>query len=317
MYLKDALLSVQQQSFGNFECICVNDGSVDNSEAIIDEFVAQDNRFIKINQENQGVSGARNTGLDAAKGDYVFLMDHDDLIPKNTLKNLHDAAVKYNADMSRGRMMMIRENFALNELHNGNSIGKFRYFDNPLTDFYKHIRGKYKSWVYIWQCLFKKSAIQNIRFVESLRSGGEDNLFMFEVISKINDFVQIDDIVACHRRSKTSITLNGFKSLLIDNYDIIVPYVYDEYATDSQVDKRLLWWVYRKVSYGTYRILIRDTIRSKNVDFYEHSRRQFLKFKGKPEFDKIYKRWSCRQKFFYSLFMSRKYKLLQKLSFIL
>ena len=81
------------RSYYDFECFCINDGSVDLSEAIIDEFAEKDSRFIKINKSNGGVSEARNTGLDAANGEYVYMMDHDDLIPKYTLKKLLEARI--------------------------------------------------------------------------------------------------------------------------------------------------------------------------------------------------------------------------------
>ncbi|MFZ6036753.1 MAG: glycosyltransferase family 2 protein [Bacteroidota bacterium] len=145
LYLHDALKSIQNQSFKDFECICVNDGSIDKSEEIIDGFVNNDSRFIKINRNNGGVSAARNSGLNVAKGQYIFMMDHDDLIPDYTLQKLLEAAIEFNADMSRGRFMMIPEDFRLNQLP-PTSIQNSRplYFQNPLLDFYKIARKKYK-----------------------------------------------------------------------------------------------------------------------------------------------------------------------------
>ena len=309
LYLNDTLQSVQNQIFTNFECLCINDGSTDKTEEIIDKFVKKDSRFVKINQENGGVSAARNTGLNAAKGEYLFFIDHDDLIPNYTLENLLSAAEKFGADMARGRMMMIAENCTTEELPKSNSQNKKeRFFDNPLTDFYRHIRRKYKLWCYVWQCLFKRSVIKNIRFVEELRAGGEDNLFMFEVVSKIKNFVQIDDIVACHRFSKISITLNGFNPVLIRNFDTMIPYIYKKYAVAENIDKRLLWWVYHKVSYSTYRFLIRDTVRKGGVEHRSLAKEILLRHNGTPELNKIMKLWSFRQKIFCRLFMNEKYK---------
>lgn len=72
-YLTDTLQSVRKQTFSDFECICVNDGSVDGSENIINQFTEGDKRFLKINQTNSGVSIARNNGMNAAKGEFLFL----------------------------------------------------------------------------------------------------------------------------------------------------------------------------------------------------------------------------------------------------
>jgi len=314
LYLTDALKSIQNQTFTDFECICINDGSQDRSEEIIDGFVDADSRFSKINRQNGGVSAARNTGLDAANGEYLFFMDHDDLIPSYTLEILLDTAQKFNADIARGRMMMIPEDFKLEGLPKAEmGAEKPRYFDNPITDFYRHIRGKYKSWCYVWQCLFKRDAIKNVRFVDDLRAGGEDNLFMFETISKIKNFIQVDNIVACHRYSKTSATLNGYNQTLIKMFETIVPHIYKNYAVIENVDRRMLRWVYRKESYAVYRILMRNTIRANQQIFLEMARETLQKMRGTPEFDEITKWWSFRQKIIFHLFINGKFSILKKL----
>ena len=68
LYLRETLQSLEKQILKKFEVIVVNDGSSDNSEEIIDEFVKRDQRFKKISQKNQGVSAARNAALEIAKG---------------------------------------------------------------------------------------------------------------------------------------------------------------------------------------------------------------------------------------------------------
>jgi glycosyltransferase involved in cell wall biosynthesis len=316
-YLADTLQSVQNQTFSDFECLCINDGSADNSETIIDRFAANDPRFKKISQENAGVSAARNAGMNVAKGGFLFFLDHDDLIPADALQHLLSAAEKHHADMARGRMMMIPDNFALGDLPEGNQPSEWRFFDNPVTDFYRHIRGKYKTWTYIWQCLFRRSAIKNIRFVESLRSGREDNLFMYEAVASLRNFMQIDSVVACHRRSGSSVMLSGYKPVHIKMFDTAIPYIYKKYAQDKSVDHRLLWWVYHKESYGVYRFLVRDTIRSNQQSLILLAREIFLKYENTPELSEIIKRWSIRQRIFFRLFMAERYKLLRFLRILM
>ncbi len=316
LYLKDALRSIQQQTHTNFECFCINDGSVDLSEAIIDEFAEKDSRFIKINKSNGGVSEARNTGLDAANGEYVYMMDHDDLIPKYTLKKLLEAAQKFNTDLVRGRMMMISEDCKLEQLpEEDHKKNKLYFYKNPLTDYYRHIRHKNKRWYYVWMCLFKKSVLQNVRFHDHLRAGGEDFLFTFDVVARIKSFVQITDVVACHRYSKISTTLNGYKPTLFFNIsEIIIPYIYQKYALDKNIDKRLLWWVYRKEAYAIYRFLIRNPIRKNNdIKYLKQAREIILKHNNSPEFDEVLKRWNFRQKIFFRLFIKEEYQLIKKL----
>jgi glycosyltransferase involved in cell wall biosynthesis len=318
LYLTDTLKSVRLQTFADFECICVNDGSTDRSEEIIDEFVDTDRRFLKINKENGGVSSARNAGLRAANGEYLFFMDHDDLIPNYTLEVLLNAVLMFNADMSRGRYVMIAEKFELEELPKiGEQIKKQRYFDNPLNDFRKNTRGRYKGWCYVWMCLFKRSVIENTFFVDELQAGGEDNLFMFETISKIRNYVQIDDVTACHRFSKTSATLNGYNPRIIKMFETIVPYIYKNYLVAENIDNRLLRWVYRKESYAVYRILIRNTVRLYDMEYLCMARDVLLRLNGTPEFREITRRWNFLQKAYFRLFIGGRFSMLRKIRFFM
>jgi len=317
LYLRDALLSIQHQIFDDFECICVNDGSVDKSEEIIDEFVLNDSRFVKINRTNGGVSAARNAGLNAAHGEYVFFMDHDDLTPAYTLKKLYDAAIEYNADLARGRMMMIAEDFKLEQLPKENSKNKAYFYTNPLTNYYRYMRGENKRWYYVWMCLFKKTALTNVRFVDALRAGGEDFLFTFDAVANCNNFVQITDVVACHRHSKISVTQNGYKpELFFGICEVVIPYIYQKYAQDSNIDKRLLWWVYHKESYAVYRFLIRNVLKKNNQESLHQANTILTRWIGTAEFKEILKRWNYRQKLFLQLLLNEKYSMAKKFNFL-
>ena len=81
--LKRCLDSVVAQTFKDFECIVVDDGSKDQSPRIIDEFAAKDSRFTAIHKPNGGVSSARNEGLRIAGGEWVIFLDSDDTIRPN------------------------------------------------------------------------------------------------------------------------------------------------------------------------------------------------------------------------------------------
>lgn len=87
-YLEQCLQSVKNQAFTDFEVICINDGSTDDSLKIIQDLSCADLQLKIINQENAGLSAARNAGIRAAKGDYIFLLDSDDYIAENALEVL-------------------------------------------------------------------------------------------------------------------------------------------------------------------------------------------------------------------------------------
>jgi hypothetical protein len=210
-------------------------------------------------------------------------------------------------------MKMIAEDYKLEKLPKDENNSKEYFYTNPLTDYYRHMRRKNKNWYYIWMCLFKRSVLKDIRFHEELRSGGEDNLFTFDVVANIKNFVQISDVVACHRYSKISVTLNNYNpELFINISKIIIPHIYQKYALDQNVDNRLLWWVYRKQSYAVYRFLIRNIIRINDKEAQNQSNKLIRELENSPEFKEIVKRWKFRQKIFYHLFKNEKYDIARK-----
>ena len=87
-YLRECLDSVLAQTFAGWECICVDDGSMDGSPAILAEYAAKDQRFRIVHQPNGGLSSARNAGMDAANGKYLYFLDSDDTLAVGTLERL-------------------------------------------------------------------------------------------------------------------------------------------------------------------------------------------------------------------------------------
>ena len=89
-YLDEALQSVLDQTYQNWECIIVNDGSPDTTEEIANQWVKKDSRFIYLKKENGGLSSARNFGIEQAKGEYILPLDADDKIaPKYVALAVH------------------------------------------------------------------------------------------------------------------------------------------------------------------------------------------------------------------------------------
>lgn len=98
-YLVKCLDSVLAQSFKDYECILVNDGSKDNSAKIAQNYVSKDERFKLINKENGGLSDARNAGLEVAVGKYVYFLDSDDFIEPTLFEKCIDKLEKTKTSM--------------------------------------------------------------------------------------------------------------------------------------------------------------------------------------------------------------------------
>lgn len=101
-YIRECIKSIQVQTYSNLEIIVVNDGTKDKSIEIIKDLIKTDSRIRVISQPNQGLSAARNTGIENASGKYVAMIDSDDKIKPDFIKHLFDVADSQSADIVRG-----------------------------------------------------------------------------------------------------------------------------------------------------------------------------------------------------------------------
>lgn len=141
-YLKRCLNSVVNQNFKNIEIIIINDFSPDNSLETIKEFLKIDKRIILINKlKNEGLSAARNTGLEIARGEYILHIDSDDWIEQNYLEDLYKEAKKNNSDIVITDFYMDYDN------------GKLKYCID------QKIEQEYESQVFLQNCFIGQGYI--------------------------------------------------------------------------------------------------------------------------------------------------------------
>lgn len=189
-YLSGLLEQVMGQTFADFECLLIDDGSTDGSGAVCDAFAEKDPRFRVIHIPNGGVSHARNVGLDAAKGMYITFLDGDDAILANHLEVLTDAMEHSGADLVVGGYDKIA--------HDGHRLqtvvppktGTFP-FRTVLEDFAQVQRntGLYGCCV---SKVFPRRLIADIRFDESLKLA-EDFDFYLNLYRRIETVCFIDN----------------------------------------------------------------------------------------------------------------------------
>lgn len=116
-YLRECLDSVVNQTLKDIEIICVNDGSMDNSLEILEEYARNDSRIRIINQINRGLSAARNVAVETANGEYILFLDSDDYIEKNTCELLYQKATMNNLDLLFFEAAAFYESEELHEKH--------------------------------------------------------------------------------------------------------------------------------------------------------------------------------------------------------
>ena len=178
-YVGECVESLMAQTYMNLEILLVDDGSTDGSGAICDEYACGDNRIRVIHQENQGLSSARNTGLDQAKGEYVAFVDSDDAVRPDFIEILYDLADRYQADIAacayelgeiRATGAQIKNDICVANLFRDKNIdsatdrhGHSKY-DGSVTEIcmtseqmLRQWHGRYKKWETVaWNKLYRK-----------------------------------------------------------------------------------------------------------------------------------------------------------------
>lgn len=180
-YLPRCLDSIISQTYKNLEIILVDDGSPDKCGKICDEYAERDERIRVIHKENGGVAKARNTGLDAATGDYVGFVDSDDWIENDMYELLMKNALSYDADISMCGERIYEEEKCVTSRKNK----KTEVLDRTGTKKRVVVGG---SMGLIWNKLIRRSVLKNIRF-DIKYDCSEDLLFMYEVIKNIDKTV--------------------------------------------------------------------------------------------------------------------------------
>ncbi len=159
-FLNEAISSLLNQTFTDFELICVNDGSKDNSLEILEKFSEIDPRVIVIDKENGGCGSARNRALDEAKGEYIYFFDPDDYILPNAFEELYKNITDNNSDLVLFKIAMFIDGEPIdysNPLFNFDEIFTDVDFNNFVFT-YKDVKSHVlNSGFAPWSKLYRKS----------------------------------------------------------------------------------------------------------------------------------------------------------------
>lgn len=211
-FLHDCLESVERQTFGNWEAVCVNDGSTDDSAAILEEFAERDPRFMVVAQPNGGLSSARNTGIKAATGDYVLFLDSDDW--------LEDDALEVLAHQLNGEDMLCfsgRRFFEETQTFNSADQLEEKTFGSGM-DYYDENALLHRDFAFVCVVLrvYKRAflTINDLRFKEGIYH--EDNLFTPIACYHAQKVKQINACLYNYRVRSSSITTTANAKRLSD-----------------------------------------------------------------------------------------------------
>ncbi len=180
-YILPCIESIYQQGLdeNDYEIILVNDGTTDNSMGMIGDLINQHSNVIVLEQDNQGQAIARNKGFSYAHGDYVIMIDSDDLLIKNTLSPLLDKAISYDADLTIGNFL---------ELHDEEILNLF-FINPPLISTERKTGNELllelnPHHCYIWRIIYKREFLtkNNIKFTPGITY--EDVPFIHECYIK-------------------------------------------------------------------------------------------------------------------------------------
>ena len=279
-YLRRCLDSVKNQTFTDWQAICVNDGSPDNSGEIAREYAKADKRFIVVDKENGGLSDARNAGLRYATGDYIMYLDSDDFIHPQTMEIAHYMAMRDDSDivsftydrvyrpqlMVRHKLGLGTDNVIPHRFHKKYILEKIK--TRVTDDVYKYAtertHNKFnpnRKWLIkhcqVWKNMYKRELIQDIPFIKGILF--EDFPWWSRVMLR-NPRVTIAPLpLYFYIPNFGGIVLGAkqlriMKSLCLGIYDAVL--AYKEMATDYQFEqwnKKFKWffikWAFRKLKY--------------------------------------------------------------------
>lgn len=188
-FLRRCLDSVQNQSYRDWECIIVDDGSKDSSPAICDEYAKTDSRFKVLHKDNGGVSKARNTGLKQASGDWVTFVDSDDELTLDALKYFTEGMERYpKVSMLRGGHRTVTPTAIGKDRQAGEWICTESHADA--------LKISEETWCsgFMWSTCFRKDMLEGVQFDNSI-TWCEDHIFTYQCMLKAKEIAFVPHVV--------------------------------------------------------------------------------------------------------------------------
>lgn len=238
-YISQCLESILSQSYPHLEIICINDGSADGTLQLLQKYSKQDSRVILITQSNQGISGARNTGLAKASGELVMFVDGDDWLDINAISMLlggyKDEDIVVFSYTREFKSTSLRKDLYVNGIYPAEFIQ--RRLLGPLNEEKARV-DSLDSLAPVWGKMYKRSVLpQHLNF-KDLREIGtwEDGFFNIEILNNCNKVLVVNKPLYHYRKSN----IGSFTSIYKENLQqkwLVKFHLLDMFLKDHDKDK--------------------------------------------------------------------------------
>lgn len=274
-YLDEAFQSLLGQTLSDIEIIAVNDGATDNSQDYIDKYMALDSRIKSYRQENQGLSGARNTGMKYCQGEYVYFMDSDDILEKDALQTAYDYARKHQADVCIFDAQPFYEPNAAELMWDYNRsylLKEDRQYGGE--ELLSLLLDQRQHHAVVWLQLIRWEHLHHLQLQFYRGIIHEDELFTPLLFLQTDNIFYLNRKYVMHRVRNSSIIGRGYSKRNMDCYLT----VYDELFKfqDSPIVRKLAHYTLSRVFYTGHQIPFRD----KPAVFWRALKAGYLKYIG-------------------------------------
>lgn len=217
-YIKDCLESIIAQTYSDFECLCLDDGSTDNTISIIEEYTKKDSRIRLLKNNHKGPGWERNYGISIAKGEFITFMDHDDFVEPIWLEKLYNTLIKNNVDVA----------YCTNsDYFEDKKEYKYYYFPDSYGEKLEfNVKtapdGLICEWFAPWRRLVRRELLikYNIQFAIG-NFKFDDVLFTEELLLNVNSAAFCNEVLYHHRMFRDSITGIGLvkKDIYFEHFE--------------------------------------------------------------------------------------------------
>lgn len=260
-HLLACLESVARQSFRDFEVLCINDGSQDSTEAIVQNFVDKDARFKLINQKNAGCSAARNHGISIAEAPYIAFLDQDDMLHPQAFEALYYMVTRFNADVAAFKNTTVSDDFVMREQSRCNLDElEYQYSTTPFEDFFAGKKNGRGGSVLVWNRLYNKSAVKGIEFPINVQPA-EDTTYTLKVLFQIKSMVSTNAEFLFYRDSSTSVMNQGKTDKYVRAHALAAQNIYEYFIKSGLADGVRLKLITHYLSRFIFKSLISQPLR--------------------------------------------------------